>query len=163
MFRKTLTMFTLLGLLLSAGLWGVSYYGVAYARAHFPSSTSYILLNGFLQINYFESRSQEVTWSHGAPIRQLSENWSFSWWLPTWRRTGRLQSGRGFSVSVIPLWEPTLLFGLGFAVSYHPYCRRRKRKKLGQCLKCGYDLRGSEERCPECGARFEKPKLNADC
>jgi hypothetical protein len=29
--------------------------------------------------------------------------------------------------------------------------RQRDRKRSGLCLACGYDLRGSGERCPECG------------
>jgi len=34
-------------------------------------------------------------------------------------------------------------------------CKRRKRLMLRLCLKCGYDLRGSKNRCPECGQEFE--------
>ena len=37
------------------------------------------------------------------------------------------------------------------------YCREAaqlRRLRNGLCLRCGYDLRGSSERCPECGTPF---------
>ena len=69
-------------------------------------------------------------------------------WRPFIRTFG---PGGGHAVS-IPLWFATLAFAAYPALAFiRGPLRRHRRRKRGLCLTCGYDLRGSPERCPECG------------
>jgi hypothetical protein len=62
--------------------------------------------------------------------------------------------GSGWSFYV-PYWA-ILLVTVPLPMSYVWTMRRRaKRRKKGECAGCGYDLRASTDRCPECGAPIE--------
>jgi hypothetical protein len=61
----------------------------------------------------------------------------------------------------LPLW---MLLGIALTPSViHVYrVRRRKKQQLaGICMHCGYDLRASPTRCPECGSTVPSPSNRA--
>jgi hypothetical protein len=51
----------------------------------------------------------------------------------------------------VPGWFVMVLASVIPAIWYGRRVRLSRRRRLGLCLVCGYDLRASRERCPECG------------
>jgi hypothetical protein len=54
-------------------------------------------------------------------------------------------------IIAIPWWAVGVPAVLSEAIFIRRWVVRRQREVRGLCLGCGYDLRGTVERCPECG------------
>ena len=90
-------------------------------------------------------------------------------WFPIFLYLGREYSGRPAlatsNVAIVPkpfghvvilklaLWLPTVMVVAAWMAVLGPRLRRRRRRKRGLCVKCGYDLTGNESGvCSEGGA-----------
>ena len=75
--------------------------------------------------------------------------------LPAWGNGNWQKDGSSFDrstawIGMIMLSAGGLIFILTNIYQYK-HMKLARRGKLGQCLHCGYDLRGSPGTCPECG------------
>ena len=66
-----------------------------------------------------------------------------------YQNAGWTVSISGFAIALLLAAHPTIAFIRG-------PLRRYRRRKRGLCVACGYDLRGSPGRCPECGLEDAK-------
>ena len=65
-----------------------------------------------------------------------------------------------FVAAGVPLWfvlPPVVWFAWRTTATL---LRRGRRRRLGLCPACGYDLRGITTRCPECGMPVKMPATN---
>lgn len=88
----------------------------------------------------------------GPPRRDVGANF-----VPGWRFAGFSHSaGTGFGIRArdfgVPDWSLALSGALVPAAWVAQQLRRGRRGRRCLCPSCGYDLRASPERCPECGA-----------
>jgi hypothetical protein len=116
-------------------------------------------------------------WTANAPLYQQMPGWSYG--RSTMRlpprppRTRSMWNRLGFSLVrddavfppasgrewhrvdwTVPYWCPTLLIFVCAYVLARPvlaHHRAARHRAAGRCGHCGYDLRASPERCPECG------------
>ena len=100
------------------------------------------------------------------PLSRFEPRWS-SWFLAVWiAALVCLAAVRRFWPDLLPyesgvelalVWVASF-YGIGgislaFAAARRAQLRRRERAvRDGLCVRCGYDLRASPGRCPECGA-----------
>ncbi|CAN5395265.1 hypothetical protein BH09PLA1_BH09PLA1_37340 [soil metagenome] len=115
----------------------------------------------------------------GLDVRRLNSHWTTTgelqrfeidtyppatssplWFVPRYHhRTFSGQLERDIWDVRIPYWLILLATGV-MPVNWFRSTRTRKRRaRLGQCAACGYDLRATPERCPECGT---EPMQNAE-
>ncbi len=165
--RGTWVFFCLAGLAATSGVWltavviamvqpdGHTCITIGYARPDAWVLNVVIYPDGFVMAQHFH---QNLT-RYDGPYAKLSRAHvdhpvTFRSLFPRVLKTratilpGTVSAGTVFHLS------PAILFFLllcGHAVGW-PLLRRRRRRKQGRCLRCGYDLRGvSSLACSECG------------
>lgn len=62
----------------------------------------------------------------------------------------------------VPHWFLALLLAIIPALYFGAAIRSRRRHRGGHCPQCGYDLRATPDRCPECGPEIisQKPEIS---
>ena len=104
----------------------------------------------FQGTNSASLRPNAFSWS--GPHRNIM---AFEWWFHYHRLS---RAGETITLVFIPVWALVVLTAVPTAWLW---CRDRRRAP-GLCIKCGYDLRGTDHKvCPECGApsvRGEAPR-----
>lgn len=76
-----------------------------------------------------------------------------------WGGDGTTSIGRN-NIIVMPYWFVLLVIALATmpsAIGVRRERRRGRRARAGLCIGCGYDIRGIDGRCPECGLAIDRP------
>jgi hypothetical protein len=71
------------------------------------------------------------------------------------RRLRHRRAAVAFAWRAAPVVAASIVFASGVILARR-WASRRRRALEGRCRRCGYDLRASIDRCPECGATIPR-------
>jgi hypothetical protein len=158
---NALTVLSLLFCLATAGLW-VRSYRLGESIGWRRGNTLYYAVNGRGGMGLATTNVGEGIYSPG---------WNYNAWSrPSYGRGGWPQSSfwnrHGFVFTkaelftgiLVPAWLLVSIFLSLPSVRFIVFCVRRRRIQRGGCATCGYDLRATPDRCPECGTISTKAK-----
>ena len=57
-------------------------------------------------------------------------------------------------------WPFVVVFCILPGLHLFRWFKAQRRRRQGRCRVCGYDLRASRDRCPECGSAFQEPDVH---
>lgn len=87
-----------------------------------------------------------INWE--APRRTFWERRGFAVWDSGWMSSFADSRDHNWGA---PIWPAVALFAIPPVLAARRFVRRWRRHGAGRCAACGYDLRATPERCPECG------------
>jgi hypothetical protein len=164
---KVLTAFSLVLFITATAAWARSYFardsvglGLGHIAAYAEWSEGTLVLDFAIRAPQVPAAQYLMHW-HRAPEQIVpryfhlheSSYLDVRWSLGSYGYSGAARNGIGWRTLFIPfavVCVLSVLLPLRW-LALEPLRRRERRRLSGRCASCGYDLRASTDRCPECG------------